>query len=178
MSAIAYQAKAHESRASMVKSYTAAHAALWGPPPVREKPVPPIVEVKKPVRPAKPASVPILSDDEYAEMLVENFAASRRAPRPGPTQIINFIAAQYGKTPAELTSHIRNQSIVRPRHIAMYIMVCGMGFSYPRTAKAMGGRDHTTAFVAVRKMKEKMASDPFFAARVANLMAALGINRE
>ncbi len=53
----------------------------------------------------------------------------------------------------------RSREIVVPRQIAMFIMREELGMSFPRIAKSLGGRDHTTIMHGVNKINTQMARD-------------------
>lgn len=54
----------------------------------------------------------------------------------------------------------RTQSIVYPRHVAMYLTQELTDYSYPRIGKEFGGRDHTTVMHAIEKIKKMIKAEP------------------
>ncbi len=53
----------------------------------------------------------------------------------------------------------RSREIVVPRQIAMFIMREELGMSYPRIAKSLGGKDHTTIMHGVKKITTQLDRD-------------------
>lgn len=60
----------------------------------------------------------------------------------------------------DLLGSKRQQSIVYPRHIAMYLTQELTDLSYPLIGREFGDRDHTTVMHAVEKIKKMIKSDP------------------
>jgi chromosomal replication initiator protein len=65
-------------------------------------------------------------------------------------QIVAAIAARHSLTVADITGQCRRKPFVRARQEA-YAALRAHGWSYPRIARAIGGRDHTTVMHGVRK---------------------------
>lgn len=60
----------------------------------------------------------------------------------------------------EITSDIRTRGIVRPRQIIMWEIkrTVKPWISFPELGRLFGGRDHTTALHAIRKIDEMIAN--------------------
>ncbi len=97
-------------------------------------------------------------DTERARKLVEDFTT-------GPQQkltsdkIIKAVAEFYDIQKEWLFSHSRKKEIVKPRHIAMYLMRSKLEASYPAIAKKFGGKDHTTAIYSCKKIEKALDID-------------------
>lgn len=159
--------------AAHAKEVLARRAQFWAaaaPPPV-------LVTIAPLIAPAKPAAPPpaplVIDDDTYAEML-KRWSIDDRPP--GKT-VCRIVAHHFGITYAELRGASRRQVFVRPRHVAMYICIRALGYSFPQTARAVGRSDHTTVLIAVRRIAARMAVNPAFAAEVAELISACGALR-
>lgn len=77
----------------------------------------------------------------------------------------------------ELVGARRDQKIVRPRQIAMYLCKEITGSSYPEIAGQFGGKDHTTVMHACRKVDSNLG-DHYFKTSLENIQNRLrGINR-
>jgi chromosomal replication initiator protein len=63
----------------------------------------------------------------------------------------------YGVSLVDIRGDKRPQSIVLPRHVAMYLCRELTDLSLPKIGQAFGGRDHTTVMHANRKIRELMA---------------------
>lgn len=74
----------------------------------------------------------------------------------------------------DLLSKRRYSESVLPRQIAMYICKVLKRRSFREVGNAFGGRDHTTAIFAVRKIEGLIRSDPAVAQDVGEIINNLG----
>jgi chromosomal replication initiator protein len=68
----------------------------------------------------------------------------------------------------------RHRSVAFPRQIAMYLCRKGLRSSYPEIGQQFGGKDHTTAMAAVRKIQRLMTEDVEVRSRIEALERLLG----
>lgn len=73
----------------------------------------------------------------------------------------------------ELTGAKRNQDIVLPRQVAMYLSRELTSASLPSIGRAFGGRDHSTVMHSIQKIKKLIESDRTIAAIVEEISAQL-----
>ncbi len=73
--------------------------------------------------------------------------------------IVKIVAAHFDLKVSDLKSTRRGQSIALPRQIAMYLCRSHTDASYPEIGNALGGKDHTTAINAFKRIKER-ADEP------------------
>ncbi len=66
----------------------------------------------------------------------------------------------FNVSKSDLESPCKQQSIVYPRQIAMYLCRTLTKKSLPQIGRSFGKRDHTTVLHAVRKISKKMDDDP------------------
>ena len=99
-----------------------------------------------------------LSLDEAQTLLSPNLrgGAERRIT---VDEIQKTTADHFGLKQADLLSERRTRAVTRPRQIAMYLCKQLTTRSYPDIGRRFGGRDHTTAIHAVRRIEELMAGD-------------------
>jgi len=71
-----------------------------------------------------------------------------------PKQILEKTADFYDIGLEELTGLKRDKEIVMPRQIAMYLMREELHFSYPKIAREIGKKDHTTIMHGVEKIEK------------------------
>ncbi|MHA6287791.1 chromosomal replication initiator protein DnaA [Maricaulis sp. CAU 1757] len=83
------------------------------------------------------------------------------------------VATHFGVTPADLCSKRRTQSVVRPRHVAMYLAKTMTTRSLPDIGRRFGGRDHSTVIHAVNKVTSMIESGDPIAADVEQLVREL-----
>lgn len=99
------------------------------------------------------AVMSIIQVDDPAALIPASTVPSLKA-------VTKAVCAHYGVAPEALLSDDRHKSIARARHVAMYLGKEWCGVSYPELGRAFGGRDHTTALAAVRKVKHLVTEDP------------------
>lgn len=76
-------------------------------------------------------------------------------------EIQKAVANHFGVTAADICSKRRTQSVVRPRHVAMYLSKTLTTRSLPDIGRRFGGRDHSTVIHAVNKVTSMIeAGDP------------------
>ena len=108
----------------------------------------------------------------YAEMrgvtptldILEALIGNVRATRPQhitPKQIIDKTARHFQIDSSEICSARRDKHIVVPRQIAMYLLRSELHLSFPRIARELGRKDHTTAIHSVEKIEKTMKLDAF-----------------
>lgn len=76
-----------------------------------------------------------------------------------PKQVVEKTSDFYDIDTEELMGPKRDKEIVGPRQIAMYLMREELHLSYPRIAKEVGRKDHTTIMHGVEKIEKEMDSD-------------------
>jgi chromosomal replication initiator protein len=69
------------------------------------------------------------------------------------------VAAYFDITVEDLHSKRRTKTVVRPRHIAMYLAKTLTTRSLPDIGRRFGGRDHSTVIHAVNKITDQLPSD-------------------
>lgn len=76
-----------------------------------------------------------------------------------PKQIIDR-TAKYFQVPIEdILSPKRDKDIVMPRQVAMYMLRSELHMSYPKIARELGRKDHTTAMHSVEKIEHESSID-------------------
>jgi len=73
----------------------------------------------------------------------------------------------------DLKSKDRNQGIVLPRQVAMYLSRTMTASSLPAIGEAFGGKDHTTVIHACEKIKRRLAGDDGFRRQIESLTQAI-----
>ncbi len=69
------------------------------------------------------------------------------------------VAHYFDITVEDLRSKRRTKTVVRPRHIAMYLAKTLTTRSLPDIGRRFGGRDHSTVIHAVNKITDQLSSD-------------------
>ena len=74
-------------------------------------------------------------------------------------QIQRKVAEFYGARPSDMTSKRRNQSVARPRQIAIWLCRKLTNLSLPEIGQSFGGRNHTTVLHACREVERRAAAN-------------------
>ncbi|MEA3449454.1 MAG: chromosomal replication initiator protein DnaA [Patescibacteria group bacterium] len=69
-------------------------------------------------------------------------------------QVMQLVAKYYDLSEKDLIGKSRKKELVYPRQISMYLMRKELNTSYPTIGQELGGRDHTTAMHAYKKIKK------------------------
>ena len=70
-------------------------------------------------------------------------------------KIIETVARFYNMEEKSLFDPTRRKEIVRPRQIAMFLLRKELKYSFPAIARKFGGKDHTTAIYAYKKILQE-----------------------
>lgn len=84
---------------------------------------------------------------------------SKKQVKVNPKLVLQKTADYYDITYNDIVGTKRSREIVTPRQIAMFIMREELGMSFPRIAKSLGGKDHTTIMHGVNKINTQIAKD-------------------
>jgi chromosomal replication initiator protein len=86
-------------------------------------------------------------------------AAKSRPKHISAKQIIERTARHFQISVDEILSAKRDKDIVMPRQVAMYILRSELHLSFPKIAKELGRKDHTTAIHSVEKIEKELHVD-------------------
>ena len=88
-------------------------------------------------------------------------------------EIQRVVAEHYRVTVSDMLSKGRSRTVVRPRHVAIFLAKELTNYSLPEIGKSFGGRDHTTVLHAYRKIREARESNVELAEDCRNLQRLL-----
>jgi chromosomal replication initiator protein len=74
--------------------------------------------------------------------------------------IIERTARHFQLPMEEILGPKRDKDIVVPRQIAMYMLRSELHLSFPKIARELGRKDHTTAIHSVDKIEKELSLDP------------------
>lgn len=74
-------------------------------------------------------------------------------------KVLKIVADYFEIKVEEILSEKRNKELVHPRQIVMYILRNELNLSFPRIAKELSGKDHTTIMYGVNKIKKELSKD-------------------
>ncbi|MFW6026050.1 MAG: chromosomal replication initiator protein DnaA [Candidatus Woesearchaeota archaeon] len=95
---------------------------------------------------------------EKTKSILQNFVQSSRK-KITPQKVIDVVIDFYDVNKNNVLSSCRRKEIVKPRQIAMYLLKKELELSYPSIGKKLGGKDHTTAIYAYKKISKKIEED-------------------
>lgn len=75
-------------------------------------------------------------------------------------QVVEKTAKYFSLNVDDLIGPKRDKEIVVPRQIAMYIIRSELHLSFPKIARELGRKDHTTAIHSVEKINKEQSYDP------------------
>lgn len=88
-------------------------------------------------------------------------------------QIIEHTAKHFQIPIDDITGPKRDKDIVVPRQIAMYILRNELNLSFPKIARELGRKDHTTAIHSVEKIDKESKLDPSVRMAIADIKERL-----
>jgi len=86
-------------------------------------------------------------------------AAQTRPKHLSSRQIIERCAKHYQVSVEDIVGPKRDKDIVVPRQIAMYMLRSELHLSFPKIARELGRKDHTTAIHSVEKIEREQRID-------------------
>ncbi|MCL2528554.1 MAG: DnaA/Hda family protein, partial [Defluviitaleaceae bacterium] len=96
---------------------------------------------------------------ELAEHALKDLISANQKPDVTVPYIQQVVATHFGVTTIELCGRKRNQSIVLPRQVAMYLSRKLLDISLPDVGDYFGGRDHSTVIHSCEKIANEIESD-------------------
>lgn len=104
--------------------------------------------------------------EKMIEQAWETLATTFKGPSIALIQSV--YCRRYGVSKADMIGHRRQAAIVKHRMLAVYLCRVLTERSFPDIGRKFGGRDHTTVLHSVKRIEQKMATNPIFAEEVAN----------
>jgi chromosomal replication initiator protein len=86
-------------------------------------------------------------------------SAQTRPKHLSARQIIERCARHYQVSVEDIVGPKRDKDIVVPRQIAMYMLRSELHLSFPKIARELGRKDHTTAIHSVEKIEKESRLD-------------------
>lgn len=90
-----------------------------------------------------------------------------------PKQVIDRTAKYFEVDAKDVVSPMRDKHIALPRQIAMYLLRSELHLSFPRIAKELGRKDHTTAIHSINKIEKAIKLDFMIRENVAEIRERL-----
>ena len=162
-----------EADRQAIENYSTIHQRLRNPPNAK---VDNGIDLKR--RPSKPAPIP---EPEIEQELPKKpigptwYFLKSEADKDEITilDVKRAICKRLGVSRNDLTTHCRSAQLVRPRHIAIYLCRVLTPRSFPYIGRHFGGRDHTSALHAFKKIEALRQTDKDLDDLLNELTAAL-----
>jgi len=106
---------------------------------------------------------------EIAQQKLRDIFASRRQANLSIEIIQKVVADFYSLSSNDLKGKKRNQKVVYPRQLSMYICREMTDFSTTEIGEAFGGRDHTTVMHSIDKIQGLLITNPSLDSTIENL---------
>lgn len=109
------------------------------------------------VHSAASGSIPSL---EEVQQILRPFSMHKPLKKTSFEQIKEIVCEFYGVEFEDIKGPRRQQELVKPRQILMYLLKTELGMTFPSIGREIGGRDHTTAMHSVEKIEKEMKKSP------------------
>lgn len=108
--------------------------------------------------------------------MAEGFIGNVRRSRPHyltAKQVVDKTARYFQLSSEDICSARRDKHIVVPRQIAMYLLRSELHYSFPKIARELGRKDHTTAIHSVEKIESSQKLDLMIREQIAEIRERL-----
>src|SRR5690606_28235360 len=100
-------------------------------------------------------------------------SAQTRPKHISARQIIERTARHFQVSVDDILGPKRDKDIVVPRQVAMYMLRNELHLSFPKIAKELGRKDHTTAIHSVEKIEHEAAIDAHIKSAISQIKERL-----
>lgn len=90
--------------------------------------------------------------------------------------ILDVVSRHYRVSASDILAPRRHHSVTLPRQVGMYLSHRLNECPLHQTGNGFGGRDQTTALIAVRKVEDRLRTDPYFRDEIEQLKTQLTRN--
>ncbi len=99
---------------------------------------------------------------EVTDALIDAALGNIRDDRPTihPDDIIRVVCEHFAIKPTQLKGTKRDASLVKARHLCMYLMKTDLRATHVDIGNLLGGRDHTTIMHGVSKIQSSLSTNP------------------
>lgn len=112
---------------------------------------------------------------EITPAIIDKGLGNIKEARPTihPDDVIRVVCDYYEIKPTQLKGARRDASLVRARHLCMYLLKEDLKTTLVDIGNLLGGRDHTTIMHGVRKIRALKENDPLIKEALANIKEQL-----
>ncbi len=98
---------------------------------------------------------------------------SQRRSTTTAADVLKAVCAEFAIPEKDLLGRQRKREIVRPRHVAMYLLREETESSLVEIGRTLGGRDHTTVLHGIEKIEKDLHTDNQLRSRIIAIQEAL-----
>ncbi len=98
---------------------------------------------------------------------------SQRRSSTTAADILRTVCEVFGVSEKDLLGKQRKREIVRPRHVAMYLLREETGSSLVEIGRTLGGRDHTTVMHGIENVENGLNSDTQLRSQIITIQESL-----
>lgn len=99
----------------------------------------------------------VTPDAGLVNQVLSAVAPAVRGRALSPTRVIEIVSKYFELEIKEVIGQRRYKELVYPRQLIMYLLRHELSYSYPKIAKELGGKDHTTIMHGVGKIEKELA---------------------
>jgi len=108
------------------------------------------------------------------EVVTSLFESNKMRPKHiSARQIVERTAKHFHITVEDVVGPKRDKDIVVPRQVAMYILRSELHMSFPKIARELGRKDHTTAIHSVEKIEKELSYNGEISQHISELRGRL-----
>jgi chromosomal replication initiator protein len=100
-------------------------------------------------------------------------SAQTRPKHISAKQIIERVARHYQVPLEDILGPKRDKDIVVPRQVAMYMLRSELHLSFPKIARELGRKDHTTAIHSIEKIEKEAIQDADIRSAISSIKGKL-----
>jgi chromosomal replication initiator protein len=100
-------------------------------------------------------------------------SAQARPKHISARQIIERVARHYQVPMEDIMGPKRDKDIVVPRQVAMYMLRSELHLSFPKIARELGRKDHTTAIHSIEKIEKEAQADADIRSAISSIKGKL-----
>lgn len=103
---------------------------------------------------------PSLSTAE--KILASSISQSEKKRVVSAEKVLKIIQKFYNVSIDDIVSSKRNKEVIKPRHVAMYILYNIVGLSFPEVGRELGGKNHTTVMHGCKTVNKDIGNSKQF----------------
>lgn len=112
-------------------------------------------------------------DVQLAMEALTDASMSQRRSSTTAADVLRVVCQVFGVSEKDLLGRQRKRQIVRPRHVAMYVLREETSSSLVEIGRTLGGRDHTTVLHGIENIERDLNTDTQLRSQVISIQESL-----